>query len=257
MKTAVDIEKLLVWAYRDELSKLQTSSAEGIWDNIADYGLHGIAPQTGDYGAAQRYSHFGLPHPDATTLAKAVTALPDMIMDWEENASSILGELMTLFFTMGGYSANYRPLRTSALVTMYARMDCRPDWREDSPRPHGVPQLMGHHAGQPSIVGKCEGRLRYSHGSYCPLQWEPSPLTVAMTRAEYVAWHHGLSLLARTAVLRDYEPMPPAAPVAPWCHEDDRWCIWEGEGDGGVAKLPLKPVRPLAGPPPRRKRRVA
>jgi hypothetical protein len=34
VKTKIDIETLLHWAYRDELSKRQTSSAEGIWNRI-------------------------------------------------------------------------------------------------------------------------------------------------------------------------------------------------------------------------------
>ncbi len=252
-KTLTDIEKLLIWAYRDELSKLQTSSAEGIWDDIANYGLNGIAPMTGDFGAAQRYSHFGLPHPDAVTLGQAVTQLPDLVIDWEGNAEFILGDLLPLFRVL---DIPARPLRTSALITMCARMDSRPNWREDNPRPHFVPQPKD--AGRPSIVGECKGRHRYTAGSYCPLRWFPSPVTIAMSRAEYVAWHHGLVTLARTLVLRDYQAVVPAAPDAPWRHEDRAGCVLE---DGGRAtyraKLPLHPARPLAGPPLRRKRRIA
>jgi len=253
-KTLIDIEKLLIWAYRDELSKLQTSSAEGIWDDIANYGLHGIAPQTGDFGAAQRYAHFGLPHPDAVVVGQAVTALPDLVIDWTKQAAVILGDLLPLWLARDVLPV--RSLRTSALIIMCARMDCRPDWREDNPRPHFVPQPKD--ASRPSIVGECKGRHRYTAGSYCPLQWVPSPVTIAMSRAEYVAWHYGLTTLARTLALRDHQAVVPGAPDAPWSLEDRAGCvIHEGVATGVAGKLPLKPVRPLAGPPLRRKRRLA
>jgi hypothetical protein len=47
----------------------------------------------------------------------------------------------------------------------------------------------------------CEGRNRYSWGSYCPLRWEPSPIDIALARAEYAAWHRGLATLADTLQL--------------------------------------------------------
>jgi hypothetical protein len=54
-KTAVEIEKLLHWTYRYELSKQYTSSAEGIWEAIEQIGwLGGISPDR--TGSAQRYT---------------------------------------------------------------------------------------------------------------------------------------------------------------------------------------------------------
>jgi len=37
LKRDVEIERLLNWAYRDELSKRMTSSAEGIWQHMGEY----------------------------------------------------------------------------------------------------------------------------------------------------------------------------------------------------------------------------
>jgi len=69
LKEHVDIEDLLRWAYLDELPKRQLSSAEEIWNGIAEYGQRG-GIDIGQ-GAAQRYPHFGLPHSDALAIERA------------------------------------------------------------------------------------------------------------------------------------------------------------------------------------------
>src|ERR1700720_1738855 len=93
-KIAIDTEFLIRWAYQDELSKRQTSSAEGIWDRILEDGQRGgIDP---GHGAAQRYSHFGLPDPDAELIERAVGALEDAVIDWERSFETIAAELAGL-----------------------------------------------------------------------------------------------------------------------------------------------------------------
>lgn len=95
-KKQIDIEVLLQWTYIDELSKRHTSSAEGIWDRLAQNGsLGGINPDPG-HGSAQRYAHFGLPHPDAETIEKAVGALESVVVDWKEHYHTIAGDLSAL-----------------------------------------------------------------------------------------------------------------------------------------------------------------
>ena len=90
-KKPVEIETLLRWAFVDELSKRITSSAEGIWDHIEEIGQRGgIDP---GHGAAQRYPHFGLPHPDAEKIELAVSALPNLIIDWKESREALMGDL--------------------------------------------------------------------------------------------------------------------------------------------------------------------
>ena len=104
-------------------------------------------------------------------------------------------------------------LRTGALVTMHAVKGSRPDWREEGPLPYPVPAATGSNA---AVVGECRGTNLYTLGSYCPLHWEPSPLSIVMGRAEYVAWHHGLDQLARTLQLEKFTVLPPSAPQTPW-----------------------------------------
>jgi len=241
VKQSVEVEKLLHWAYGDELSKRTTSSAEGIWDHIEEWGQRGgIDP---GHGAAQRYPHFGLPHPDAYKIEIAVTALPNLVLDWAASSDAILGGMAALLQSRDVLLV--RTLRTSALVTMHAKMNSRPDWREEPPRPCRIQAERGRN--RPKIIGECKGRDRYTIGSYCPLQWEPSPISIAELRADYACWHRGLTTLAQTLELDEHIALPPTAPALPWAGEKDppRRIFYIGER-AQAQTLPLNPQRPLA-----------
>ncbi|HXJ59421.1 MAG TPA: hypothetical protein VNU68_22485 [Verrucomicrobiae bacterium] len=295
-KIEIDVENLLRWAYLDELSKRQTSSAEGTWDQINLIGRQGTEIDHG-HGSAQRYCHFGLPDPDALLIEKAVAGLEDLVIDWEQSFDAIAAELSGLisvnditkrgkqpratkagwgkagakavkvFFGEEPRQAQDKPrdvlmvggLCTGALVTMHAVRGTRPDWIEDSPKPERVPAASGPNA---MVVGDCRGRNLYSIGSYCPLKWEPSPLSIVSSRAEYVAWHDGLTRIAETIQLAKFTPLPPKVSRTPWL-EDDR----ENPGHsikpvmptpnnnvGAWGTLPLVPSRGRMGPPLRQQR---
>lgn len=289
-KTAMDVETLLHWAFRDELSKRQTSSAEGIWDRMAFLGQNGgIDP---GHGAAQRYSHFGLPDPDAERIEKAVASLEDLVIDWPKSFDVIAGDLSGLISvndvarretpprtpktSWGAAGAKAitarfgdgaakpvrdRPrdvlmvggLRTAALVTMHAVKGTRPDWVEESPKPFAVPALKGTNA---MINGECRGRNLYTAGSCCPLRWEPSPLSIVSSRAEYVAWHRGLETLAQSLQLRKFIALAPKASPTPWLDESREapknmvQVMSNGSNDVRLwGTLPLTPLRDRMGPP--------
>lgn len=286
MKTEIDIETLLHWAYRDELSKRQTSAAEGIWDRIHEDGQRG-GIDTG-HGSAQRYSHFGLPDPDAERIERAVGSLEDMVIDWPASFDAIAGDMAGLITVndMGGRAesrsraprAGWGPagdkalkawwgpkgakptrdrprdvlmlggLHTAALVTMHAIRGTRPDWREDPPRPIPTPAKRGPNA---MILGECKGRNLYSLGAHCPLIWEPSPLSIVSSRAEYVAWYHGISQLAATLELVKFSALAPRAAPTPW---NDPPAQPHGEPieirpEIELFTLPLAPNRGRKGPP--------
>lgn len=267
-KSEMDIERLLHWAYRDELSKRQTSAAEGIWDRIADNGQRGgIDP---GHGAAQRYSHFGLPHPDAERIERAVGALEDMVVDWETSLPTIAGNLIGLVkvndftrqpgtdakATVSGWNngkkfvrvENYQrdvimvaTLRTKALVTQYAIRETRPDWREDTPKPKPIMASRGTH---PKIEGECRAKNFYTTGSNCPLRWEPSPIDVIQARGDYVAWYLSLVRLAETLELESFIPLPPSASSTPWLDgPEPEPVIIPGAVPESMAVLPLEPTR--------------
>src|SRR5262249_45759542 len=113
-----------------------------------------------------------------------------------------------------------RSLRSSALVTMHASMGTRPDWIDEPLKCYPTPAT---HGGGARIIGECIGRHRYIEGSYCPLRWEPSPLSIAEARADYIAWWRGLDeLVWRLAnKLTRFLATPPRAPRLPWHTRND------------------------------------
>jgi hypothetical protein len=291
-KTEIDIETLLLWAFRDELSKRQTSAAEGLWDHIGELGQRGGVEIDRGHGSAQRYAYIGLPDPDALLIEKAVAGLEDLVIDWPQSFDAIAGDLAGLitvndmarrgtaprapkagwgaagakalnawFGAEGARPARDRPrdvlmvagLRTSALVTMHAMKGTRPDWIEDSPHPLPTPAVKGPNA---MVLGECEGKNRYSLGASCPLIWSPSPLSIISTRAEYVAWHHGLATLARTLQTEKFNPLPPKVSRTPWLdapveagHDVKSVMPTPSNRVAGWGTLPLTPSRGRKGPP--------
>lgn len=289
-KIEIDCEALVKWAFQDELCKRQLSSAEGMWANMEEIGKRGGIDIDHGHGSAQRYCHFGLPDPDAELIEKAIGGLEDTVIDWPRSFEAIAAELSALISVndiarrdvqskapQGGWGKrgekavkdwfgetprqSYdRPrdvimvggLRTSALVTMHAVRGTRPDWIEDSPRPRMVPALTGSNA---MIEGRCEGRNRYSLGSYCPLKYEPSPLSIISSRAEYVAWHNGLMKLSQTLVLAKFVALPPKASQTPWLENESEQShslmpvMPTGSNNASAwGTLPLAPSRGRMGP---------
>jgi hypothetical protein len=283
MKTAKDIELLLQWTYLDELPKRKTSSAEGIWDRLSQYGsLGGINPDPG-HGAAQRYPHFGLPHKDAELIEVAVNALPDTVIDWQQHFELIAGDLVPLVSindmkginsqrvgvarAIFGTAADGRgvtasadkprdlilvnSIKTEALVYTHAVKGTRPGgWRTGDMRP--VPTLA-ERGGHTKIIGVCKGKNSYTSGSYCPLRWEPSPLKIVMARANYFAWHQALQKLSESLNLQEHIASPPSAKSAPWIEGDNSAALFTQPPDRS-SPLPLKPVRDRVLPPRKKPR---
>lgn len=249
-RTAIDIEKLLCWAYRDELVKRQTSSAETIWEHIRDFGGgYGgpKAPGSGSSYLPQRYDH-GTPDPDAIAVETAVSGLTDRAFDWSvpDTAEHMLGCYAPLMARRDYLAVG--SIRVAALVTMHAAMGTRPDWHFDEPVPHFVP--ASHGPSRPAIVGERLGHNYYRAGSHCPLRWEPSPVSLAQSRADYAAWHGGLTDLVAVLepVLKRWAPTGPAAPPAPWRHAEPEKPVHRVGTDKKLKPLPLSYPRPVAGP---------
>ena len=223
IKQSFPIDHLLQWAYLHELPKRRISSAEGIWDRLAQYGsLGGINPDPSP-GGAQRYAQFGLPHPDAERIERAVEALEPVVTDWESYFELICHELAPLVtvndlhpFSWGrptaakltassdgrGVSVHgprdvllVATIPVSVLVHTHAIKGTRPNgWRTSEMRPVQTRAERGPFA---KIIGVCKGNNRYSSGSYCPLQWQPSPIGLVLARAIYFAWWNALAQLAK------------------------------------------------------------
>lgn len=210
-----DIENLLVWTYRDELPKRMTSSAEGIWDRIG-YGRDQNASHT---TAAQRYPHFGLPHPDAERIEKAVDALRPVGMHWMQRRAELMPDHLALL-EEHMRERDWLCVETvpvAVLVRHHAIMGTRPAWGDESPVPNRTQPARGP-ATAGAVVGEYGGHGRWKAGAYCPLRWSPSPIEIVRKRAMYAAWRSALDSLvgALRGRLSEHEAGPAEAPRQPW-----------------------------------------
>lgn len=196
----VSIEKLLQWAFREELPKRQQAPA---------------APRSALSSLGVRvnvsFRDRGFPHRDALIIAAHVEALGSDLLElntrrWLE---FILDDLINLDSERFEFWIDKGALVERSAVTMR-----RPQWDVGSRR---AGPLMSRN-GKPRMRGDRYGKDRYSEGSYCPLRWSPSIRSIALARTNYFVWQDALCELARSlnGKLSDFSPTPPMAGSAPW-----------------------------------------
>jgi hypothetical protein len=235
MKRPQSIETLVVFAY-DELSKLYSSSAESVWDRVG-YGRDRTS------GGAQRYD-FGAPHPDSEIISKAVDAIPTVAFDWAYTGM-LMGEFEALF-----RAHNVIPedtVKASMLVRHHGIMKTRPGWGKDfSTRPERIQPARGP-SGAAAIEGRCLGKDRYTEGAACPLQWSPSVIDLARSRARYVIWHDSLVRLCVVlgGRLEAFSPTPPECSPSPWLEPGEESIVFRSKST--MTRLPERHPRPVAG----------
>ena len=274
MKTKIDIEKLVQWAMRDELPKGQAVSATP-WQIVTQYCALGVRVDVSGYGDGLGFVA-GDPHPDALIVAEAIRAL-DTAARFRDRV-----EVLPLFGDLVGIAGDAVGAILGAsfdqrgIVISNATMGKRPAWQFDLPAPRqrfyeaqnsrgevrAYPLVLGVDAdGDLVTMSKNEGRARKRDGEYTfsmsprsPLEWcDPMPISVAHSRAEFVAWHQGLTALAHDLAgrLSRYEPVPLALPLLPWLSPNvatrvifrDAFARYASEG------YPLAPKRRAAGKP--------
>lgn len=221
-KARIDIERLLHWAYRDELPKSR-DRGDGARAQISPmFKWAELGGRVDDWSRDPGFpTILGEPHPDALRVQLFVSRLDDMEMDWQASRAALMGDFAAI--APKAAPSTLGRLRTAALVTMHAAMGTRPDWEIDMPTCHRV---IGPHG--KIVVQRLDddGRLvegvdrsrNYGRAARCPLRWDPPPADIAVARAEYAAWHAGLVLLAgqMRGELDEYDALPPAAPPEPW-----------------------------------------
>ncbi len=218
-RRARDIEKLLHWAFRDELPKKRfAENGPGFISpmfRLADLGTR-VDESPGEPGFP---AALGEPHDDAVTIGAAVEALDDVAVDWPSSRPLIMGPHAGLLADDDPALARL-VIGTVGLVALHARMGTRPRW--DTPqlgpliRRNGKPTVQYvDAAGQ--VVEGTPGR-HYGLSARCPLQWYPAPRQVAYDRMEYWVWLEALDLLSErlTDALTDYRPLKHGLPRTPW-----------------------------------------
>lgn len=225
MKQAIDVEDLLVWAYRTqcvdrmaaqmrvaaggELPSANRSCSALIARHIE---LGTVIDGSGWFLAA----HGATAPDDALIVHDAVLALSDMVIErgeggftiWDAEDLALAGAEAreTARGTMivlpdHGLIPVVRAVTTVLLIT-HARAASRPETYPDWHPPKGRP-MMRHDA-----LGRAQAKAA----------WLPSAEDVARHRAEYRVWHTGLAMIAAelSGRLAKFDVTGPAADAAPW-----------------------------------------
>ena len=213
---ARDVEWLLQWAFKKEHVEAHRA-VHGLrpqWSNVESHCRLGqridvSAPGSVSRSPFQRKST----NSDAKVILDVVQTLDLQVeIDWKQSASELIGEFGRLLSSNHPISAP--PIfRQRLIVIECAETGTRPAWGRWAPRPKPEIGLNG----KPILLGKRYASDRYSESACCPLVWENIEQLIRC-RAAYAVWHSALCQLAvcLKGKLRDYQPLPPSAPAAPW-----------------------------------------
>jgi hypothetical protein len=221
LQRRVDTEKLLQWAFRQELPKRRIAIEGPEYltplSRIIDLGTLVDEKGLEEPGLP---AHLGAPHPDALAIERAVAELEDVAVDWPGTRRALLDDLAGLL-DESDVTLSALVVGLVGLVALHARMGTRPRWDYwAAPEP-----IIGRN-GKPVVQflddrdRLVEGRRNKNFGrlSRCPLMWFPAPREAAYGRIEYTIWAETLDELALTLAgqLEDYDALPPQLPRAPW-----------------------------------------
>lgn len=244
IKQKIDIERLLSWAYREELPKkeLAVTADSTSWDSVDRYlGRGGVEIDRDPWELhlqSQRYAGIGKPHADARDLACLVDGLDDVTIQWPAAKNILLGPLAPYLTPDSEFLIRKLRAQSSGLVRAHARMGTRPMWDiywKLGPvvlkNQHTLVQYVDRHG---KVVDCTSGQRDYIRGGRCPLKLtlharpgERDPLAnkvplaeIVSARFEYFVWHSALREIVRQVKgswkLEDHEPTGPLAAQAPW-----------------------------------------
>lgn len=292
MKRRVEIEKLIRWAYADELPKDGATSflrPDGFgfgWGSTAKYAKYGADVQEPDrvnrFGVTPDQAATSGPHPDAVAIHMAILELDrldfDLPADWYplSDICPIDGDLGT-----SGLAATARGLRRivgegrdgaksfGRAVSEFIRIRAilgPPDWRAEKP----ISKKVSYSDGRPkwfyretiSTEGgsyEVETENGYDRkrrigkpGAYQKHFLDPDPVEAVIARAEYQIWHSALSAVVEDVAGRLDDYEPLPIALPAWPWEEKDRPAPRILVDMNPQPIIVKAPRPIAGPPLRR-----
>lgn len=235
----ISTEKLLIWAYREQLPKLEHRGLLGVsnYELVSNYAVEMCETVSDGRTLGNRYWQLygDGPHPDALLVEQAVKDLDGFTPVLHEDAALLFSD-MSLEVQAEAEDAMQRyHVEIVPLVIRCASMASRPDWIVKSP-PRQVPfkpDGYGHPpyfmqvevAGSFGVTHLEERRVlrdpktrRPPAGAYHKMMWDPEPWTEIGGRADWLVWLAALSSLTESlaGALQDHQPMLPALFERPW-----------------------------------------
>lgn len=216
MKRAITIEKLLTWAYREELAKRDFIETLGIGNSLKMGSMLGTHVSS---GPPQYYAELvgaGI-HDDALTVEQAVKDLAGIKLV-VPLPSILLSDFPDMKTDAAVAMSGYR-LQLDGLVARMAQLSEAPDWRVE---PQDVPKrrVVTHpSSGAPLWFIKRKVRLRagterwfedreddgYDHtgkralpGAYRKYWWDPDPRGIVDRRFDWLAWRLALDAIGES-----------------------------------------------------------
>lgn len=226
MKKKVDIEKLLKWAFCDELPKAVPDGygagggGRSAWQSIESYVQLLTRVDDNRYGVLPTMSPLDDdPHPDAMKVYGAVRDLDGQVLDfpadWNPMPEIAAHEIecsLALKSAMFGISnASSSP---SEIVQYHAIMGGCPDWHGEIPKLVTVKNRNGQEAWFRTVVqqgvdawgnaaeytheledGWCYVRKAPKRGAYRKFAFDPDPVPCLIGRGQYQIWFSNLTIL--------------------------------------------------------------
>lgn len=220
-KQKIDIEKALIWAYRDELPKQSVGGLTG-WERSIFLGYIDDKPREYSLPVA-----LGPPHPDALLLDHAVRNLPTIGIDWKRSREHLMGDLAG-WLTDDNARVAHMSVSSAALVMGFARMGARPRWDLGAARvrpklgKNGKPEIYFVDDAGALVCGITTTGRRYGPGARCKTYLDPDPAEIASARFEYLVWRQALASLVKGSWnYADHILTGPTAAAAPWLVDDE------------------------------------
>lgn len=219
MKT-VSVQKLLEWAFNEELPKAQRENGGGFgpaadfWSRFAELGTL-VDVSVNAFGVVPDFSGEGDPHPDAVAVAKAVAGIGPVEMpedwfpfpDWREALWPLAREAVAEWRREQGGPREILPIVISSAVLRRS-----PAWECDEPKAaivlrNGRPAWFARETRRDRLTGEdvaveVDGMNRRTgrpvNGAYRKHALNPDPRAAILDRADYAAWRSVLARLAQT-----------------------------------------------------------
>jgi hypothetical protein len=221
VKERIDIEELLRWAYqRQKVDRVSQSQVRGPRRQpvAAGAGLMQLGTRIDNANPASMFAP-KMPE-DAEIIHSHVLALQDLFIDidggvWSRDRLMAIGAGLVrdkggrFWMEIDGSRSPLDCAHLGALVIIHAKSGSQPEWCEGW-KPGGARDAA------PADRADCDDRYRRRKG-----RREFTAEDVAFYRAEYECWHAALALLAvqLEGVLKEFDPVSPAAAVHPWRDE--------------------------------------
>ncbi|MCX2722599.1 hypothetical protein [Roseibium salinum] len=253
MKKRIDIEKLLKWAYCDELPKAGAGQGGALlsrsaWSMVEGFGQLLTSVDDNEYGVVPDFGPMdGDPHPDAIKVHAAVCELNALELDLPEGWNPMPEiarhekhcKIVLDAARFGIANARRRPVD---LVRRHAILGGCPDTDGEVPElkplcnANGQPiwfQMRIEHAldenGEP-VEHKWETEDGWNRntkapkaGAYQKFYFDPDPTEVIIARGEYQIWRSALSFVVEElrGKLEKWDVVSSDRPACPW--ENQEW----------------------------------